>query len=291
LANAGTNLSPGNPVRLIRYVEEMEKQDSRARFDRVLSELDLLGIRPSIQGCRFPRTKNVVVDFAPRPQAKTLIFSAHYDVLKGTPGANDNASGVAVLLGLCRELQKFPSRARVIFFDREEAWFRTRLLRLGLLGSLCYAARTDLRNVAAVYNLEFCGEGDSLAIWPVKTAETGLPAVNEVARAAGQLDLPFECAHISWPFISSDHLSFRLKRFPNAVTLSLLPRSQAPLMRALAADMSLHRFLTGWRPVLPGALHSIHSREDTSSRLSETSLQLMLSLLLALARNFSPGKA
>lgn len=110
----------------------------------------------------------------------------------------------------------------IIFFDREEAWLRTRMLRLGLLGSLYYACKTNLRNIAAVYNLEFCGSGDFLAIWPVKVNETGIPAFKEVERAASRLALPFRPAHIPWPFLSSDHLSFRLRGFANALTSYLI---------------------------------------------------------------------
>ncbi|WP_414530715.1 M28 family peptidase [Nodularia chucula] len=61
-----------------------------------------------------------------------ILIAAHYDAVPGTPGADDNATGVAVLLALARkfaaESAKYP--LRFVAFDMEE---------YGLLGSAEYA--------------------------------------------------------------------------------------------------------------------------------------------------------
>lgn len=273
---------PGSKT-LMEYVMLLENRDSLARGEQILSALAALGIEPAIQRCYRPQIKNIIVDFLPETKfVKRLLFSAHYDVVKGSPGANDNASGVAVLLGLCHMLRCSQVPVRIVFFDREEAWLRTPVLRLGLLGSLYYVYKTNLRSLAAVYNLEFCGSGDLLAIWPVKIKETGLSAFKEVKKVASQLALPFRSGHIPWPFLSSDHLSFRLKGFANALTLSLLPHHQVPLMESLLARTKMSRLLASQRLKLTGTLSFIHSEKDISSNLSEKSLRLMLSLLLEL---------
>ncbi|MBT9142942.1 MAG: hypothetical protein DDT32_00945 [Syntrophomonadaceae bacterium] len=270
----------------MEYVRALENKDSRARLKEVLAALAALGIHPATQECRRPRITNIVVDFLSQSREKQLLFSAHYDVVKGTPGANDNASGVAVLLGLCYELRHARVPVRIVFFDREETWFRTPMLRLGLLGSLYYACKTNLQSIAAVYNLEFCGSGDFLAIWPIKSKETNLPAFREVEKAASRLALPLKSAHIPWLLLSSDHLSFRLKGFANAVTLSLLPRSQVPILEGLLSKVSLSKLLVGRRPVLPEPLSLIHSDKDTSANLNEDSLRLALSVLLELIQSY-----
>lgn len=256
---------------LVDYVKLLENCDNRTRGQHVLNTLKTAGIEPAIQECRWPRIRNIIVDFSPDPKAKRLLFSAHYDARKGSPAANGNASGVAVLLllGLCRELKGRTAPVRVVFFDREEAWFRTPLLRLGLLGSLYYVWKSDLSNVAAVYNLEFCGLGESLGVWPVKEKEANLPAVNAVAKAAAKLSIPLSLAHIPWPFITSGHLSFRFKGTRNAVTLSLLPASQIPGLGKALSGLSLPKLLTGRRPALPEPLSMIHSPKDTSDGLAK----------------------
>jgi aminopeptidase YwaD len=58
--------------------------------------------------CRWPKIKNIIVDFLPQEPGKKRLFSAHFDAVKGSSGANDNASGAAVLLGLCLMLKKDP---------------------------------------------------------------------------------------------------------------------------------------------------------------------------------------
>ncbi|MBI4268092.1 MAG: M28 family peptidase, partial [Chloroflexi bacterium] len=134
---------------MIEYVEALASSDNRNRGRVLVAALEALGIAPTFQVCRWLRIKNIIVDFSPDTEAEKLLFSAHYDAIKSCPGANDNASGVAVLLGLCRELKHSHAPVRIVFFDREEAWLRTPVLRLGLLGSLYYVWKTDLRNIAA----------------------------------------------------------------------------------------------------------------------------------------------
>ena len=142
---------------LIEYIRILENRDSHARGEQVLSILTSMGLEPIIQACRWPRIRNIIVDFMSGSAVKRPLFSAHYDVTQGSPGANDNASGVSVLLGLCATLKRTPRPVRIVFFDREEAWFRTPFLRLGLLGSLYYIWKTGVKDVAFMCNLEFCG--------------------------------------------------------------------------------------------------------------------------------------
>ncbi len=68
---------------------------------------------------------------------KVLVVGAHYDTVSGTPGADDNASGVAGLLELARILADEPMEKTVQFaaFTLEEPpFFRTRSM-----GSYVYA--------------------------------------------------------------------------------------------------------------------------------------------------------
>ncbi|MEW6544615.1 MAG: M20/M25/M40 family metallo-hydrolase [Nitrospirota bacterium] len=67
------------------------------------------------------------------PLLPPLLIGAHYDTVPGSPGADDNASGLAVLLEAARSLRDVPlARAvRLIGFCLEEE---------SLLGSLAYAA-------------------------------------------------------------------------------------------------------------------------------------------------------
>lgn len=88
---------------------------------------------------------------------RVLIIGAHYDTRTETPGADDNASGVAVLLELARLHAQTPFRKTIRFvaFTLEEAPF----FRSPQMGSRVYAsslkARGDL--VEAMISLEMLG--------------------------------------------------------------------------------------------------------------------------------------
>lgn len=72
-------------------------------------------------------------------QAETLVLGAHYDSVVGSPGANDNGSGSAVLLALARALagsQPKLSLRLVWFVNEEPPYFQT-----DQMGSLVYARK------------------------------------------------------------------------------------------------------------------------------------------------------
>ena len=271
----------------MQYVKALENKNSSARGCYVKATLKKLGIQALIQENHIPRIQNIIVDFSPGSEKKCLIISAHYDVVKGSPGANNDASGVSVLLGLCQKLKDTPAPIKIVFFDREEAWLRTPILRLGLLGSLYYAYTANLRMINAVYNLEFCGAGDYLAIWSIGRKETNLEAFKQTASAANRLNLPFKSAHIPWLLISSDHLSFWLRGFPNALTLSLLTSDSISKIEKSLAGLNLFKFIFHRSQILPEPISLIHTKEDTSPHLNESSLKLMLSLLLEVIQEYS----
>jgi aminopeptidase YwaD len=97
-----------------------------------------------------------------------IVFTAHYDHLGGMggntyfPGANDNASGIAMLLGLAKYYAKNPPPCSMAFicFAAEEA---------GLMGSKFYTENPllPLAHIRFLVNLDMVGTG-----------ETGITVVN-----------------------------------------------------------------------------------------------------------------
>lgn len=237
-------------LHLLEHIAALENKSRVARGKELQSRLQALGINAEIQEWHFPQMTNFVVDFSPSLNKRHLLFSGHYDAVRNSPGANDNASSVAVLLGLCHELRNVQVPVRVVFFDREEAWFRTPLWRLGLLGSLYYVFRNDLTNIEAVYNLEFCGLGDSLAIWPVKGKKKDIPAIKIAEKAATKLNMKVKLAHVPGLLLSGDHLSFRFRGVSNSITLSLLPADQLPMLEQFVSNLNVPGLLFGRRPTI-----------------------------------------
>lgn len=91
------------------------------------------------------------------PDAPTLILGAHYDTARGTPGADDNASGVAVLLETARLLRNVPTEntVRFVAFSTEEPPF----FNTNDMGSAHYAKalRKKGERVGGMVSLEMLG--------------------------------------------------------------------------------------------------------------------------------------
>ncbi|WP_353929256.1 M28 family peptidase [Okeanomitos corallinicola TIOX110] len=87
-----------------------------------------------------------------------ILIGAHYDGVPGTVAADDNATGVAVLLELARSFAQEPAKypLRLIAFDMEE---------YGLLGSADYAALLHQQGerLRLMISLEMLGYKDSTA--------------------------------------------------------------------------------------------------------------------------------
>lgn len=108
--------------------------------------------------------QNLILNLPPQPplikgglnRFPPILIGAHYDAVPGTPGADDNATGVAVLLELAKAFAAEPPRypVRFLAFDMEE---------YGLLGSQQYAA--DLKQqgqpLRLMLSLEMLGYCDS----------------------------------------------------------------------------------------------------------------------------------
>jgi len=104
------------------------------------------------------RCVNVVAELrgSSRP-AEIVLVGAHYDSLIGTPGANDNATGVAVLLEMGAALKRrVPARTvrLVAFVNEEPPYFKSEAM-----GSRVHArnARRRGENVVAMISLETVG--------------------------------------------------------------------------------------------------------------------------------------
>ncbi len=89
---------------------------------------------------------------------EVVVVGAHYDSVLGSPGANDNASGVAALLSIASSLaeQEVPRRTIrfVAFVNEEPPYFKT-----WGMGSRIHAARAKSRgeNIVAMLSLETIG--------------------------------------------------------------------------------------------------------------------------------------
>ncbi len=93
------------------------------------SELKSLGLQVTRQ--KFSTGTNIIGTQKGK-KSEVIIIGCHYDSVRNTPGADDNASGCAMTLSLARQLskKKLNYTIKYIFFDNEER---------GMIGSRFYA--------------------------------------------------------------------------------------------------------------------------------------------------------
>ena len=106
-----------------RHVDRPESLDAAADF--IQDRLTELGYQPHEQTYRLGDVtcRNLVVEIGGSDEAESIVLiGAHYDTVPGSPGADDNASAVAVLLAMAERLQRSaPARTlRLAWFTNEE---------------------------------------------------------------------------------------------------------------------------------------------------------------------------
>ncbi len=139
------------------------------------------------------------------PSDEYVILGAHFDTAKGCPGANDNASSIALLYGVLRQLSEIPVRnmnVMIVFFDQEEE---------ELIGSTAFARYISKENlnVHSVHTFDQNGwdeDGD-------KAIEIELPtqSLENLYRAhCKKMGIPLHLTRVN----STDHHSFREAGYP-----------------------------------------------------------------------------
>jgi Peptidase family M28/PA domain len=169
------------------------------------------------------RAENVVAILPgtePSLKKESIVIGAHYDHLglghygalnRGSegrihPGADDNASGTAVLLDLARRLSQLPAKpARTVVFvafSGEE---------LGLYGSRHFAAHSDfLSSTKTMINLDMVGRlrENRLTVFGARSGENFTNIIAETAQQAGLEITQSDSVG------RSDHISFYNKKIP-----------------------------------------------------------------------------
>lgn len=173
------------------------------------------------------------------PSGDMLVVGAHYDTVRGSPGADDNASGVAALIEIGRMLRTAAPEytVRCVAFVNEEDPFFFR----GEMGSLVYAkaARARGDRIRLMVSLEMLGcyrdEPGTQAyppflrrFYPDRGNFLGFVSnlrsrarLRELVRAFRSVsDLPIEAAALPWwvPGVAlSDQSSFWRQGYPGVM--------------------------------------------------------------------------
>lgn len=144
-------------------IEQVQSQSIQATLNANTAERTVTG-------------RNIIAHRAGVTQPE-LLLGAHYDSVADSPGANDNASGTAVLLDVARQIAQTPLGERVWFvaFDGEED---------GLHGSRAFVQQAQpqfLTGLEGMLNFDMVGVNQNLRA-------TGSAALTEQIQLASSSD-------------------------------------------------------------------------------------------------------
>jgi hypothetical protein len=217
------------------------------------------------------RGDNYIVDLGAGD--RTLVLVAHHDAVPGSPGANDNAASVAILLTLLERLAAAPPsrlRVRLLFTACEE---------LGYLGARVYVREASMDRIAGVVSLELCGRGDTLAIWDAATETPFLRTVRGALESVGRR--ADETYHVVGriPVFGSDHRAFAAVGIP-AYGLTVVPVAEADALRAFVFSPMKSALRAVKRRPVP--FDTYHTPRDTLGTLDGRALDAAVQGLEAL---------
>ncbi|NJN74387.1 MAG: M28 family peptidase [Limnothrix sp. RL_2_0] len=163
-------------------------------LEELLAESKQDGLIKTQSPWEMVQGKNLIAR-SPNAIVPRIVIGAHYDSVPRSPGANDNASGTAVVLELAERLQDHPLVDWVWFvaFDAEE---------VGLMGARALIASLPYQTtLQGMVNFDMVGKQDNLLV-------SGDPLMTDLAKE-------------TVPSISvmrdhgvSDHFAFKAKDIP-----------------------------------------------------------------------------
>jgi len=212
---------------------------------------------------------NVIIEFG--KGKKYSIASAHYDVVPRSPGANDDASAIAVLFKLIDNLRKIKlkNKIKIIFFGDEET---------GRLGSLSYIEKHGLKDLLGVYNMELVGMGDCIGLWPVTKFNEKSYIIKNIEEILKKKKIYYEKVE-NLPAFYADDLSFREYVFKNAICISVVYKKDKEKIKSFAKSSIptiIFRYNFG---LVPKMFKLYHSKNDKSIHLNESAMKMTAEIL------------
>jgi len=130
-----------------RRYSQMERLRTRTYITK---ELRKFGWQPQLE--KFADGVNIFTQrLGTDKTAGAILIAAHYDTVPASPGADDNATGIAVVLEIARLFSAVstPKTLQLAFFDQEET---------GLLGSKAFVSQpAHLKNLQGVIIMDMVG--------------------------------------------------------------------------------------------------------------------------------------
>jgi aminopeptidase-like protein len=258
---------------MIEYVKLLEGKSNIQRKNIIIDLLSKKGYKFALERYLFLGAyhENIIVTIG--KGKKRILIVTHYDVVDGSPGANDNASTIAVVFDLLNRLKRYKPQNTiefVIFGDEEK----------GCIGSRAYVKKHGIKDIIAVYDMELVGNGDIIGIWPVTKSVRKSRALLILKKAVKKLGYYCEEAG-SLPIFFADYEPFREAGLKDSFCISVVPKEEKDAIRKFAEMSKAEAMLKSMFNciTIPRFFQLYHSSEDKSKYLSERALRMTSNVL------------
>jgi len=261
-------------VKQLEYKSDFERSRT---LKNILKNKNIKFIEQKYSYFNFQGT-NIIVDAGNLKSKKHIILSAHFDVVSGSPGANDDASAIAILIDVIEKLRKLKlnKKVRIIFFDDEE---------IGRFGSISYIKKFGMEDLIAVYHLELCGYGDAIGLWPITKVNEDSPALKIIEKILREKKIYFEKIG-KLPVFWGDQDSFLNRGFKNTLCITVAPKEDKEAIKRFAKGNVLKIIFDFYAGRIPKMFKLYHSPEDKSEYLSEDALKMVSKVLVRVVLKF-----
>ncbi len=198
-----------------------------------------------------------------------VLLTAHYDAFPDCPGANDDASGIAVLLALYQFLRKKKIKKNINFgiFDQEEK---------GCLGSYAFAEKN--RKFSTVISLELVGYGEVMGLWPITEETRRQPMYKQILETLKEKKIPYQTAG-ELPIFYSDFTPFREKGIKDSFCITMIPKKEVQFIKKVIKKPSILQLQLQTGIALPSFFEHYHSEKDTMNIIQESALRRVSDVL------------
>jgi hypothetical protein len=252
-----------------------------ARFDALTALLRSRGLTFVVEPFTIekpigkePRTegRNITVTIGEGPEL--VVIGAHHDAARLpdgslSRGAVDNAASSVMLVRVAEALraEKLPARVRIVWFDMEE---------LGLVGSAHYVKQHASDRVAAMFNFDINGFGDTIVFGPSTLPGNAALRRTFVATCASE-----NAACVGFPQMPpGDDRNFDTAGVPT-ISVGIIPAVEAHQLWLMMNAGPASGLAPG---TTPSIMRTIHTPDDVPAKLSEETMVRMQRFALALVR-------
>ncbi|MBI5065588.1 M28 family peptidase [Candidatus Woesearchaeota archaeon] len=260
-----------NCLEIVKSIEGKSNEERKEWICAYLSYLGVDFVRHKYEAGRYGKGENI---FVPSNKKIEIGIGSHFDVVPGSPGANDNASAVAVTLDVLATCLEHPLKnigVRYFFFDQEE---------IDLVGSQAYLRDHGIGNLKGLLNLELVGMGNKVGLWPFDDGKT--TELSDLMKQEAQKDSATTFTFPSLHTNNADHLPFLFAGLNDAFTITCLSdgdlAATAEYFKAQAMGASDRDLFT----LIHNAplFKHYHQPTDKSEHLNNKSMELVSNLIL-----------